>query len=114
LTAVAIPLVTIVVPTEGLAAARRARTEHGEESSAVDAGGIGEHRGRRQATVRSRRTGPRSREEPLIPCGIVRTRDRLAAWLVTGPLGHLWSALADIVLLWTRYVARRALRAARR
>jgi hypothetical protein len=44
----------------------------------------------------------------------MRTRDRLTAWLVTGPLGHLWSALADIVLLWTRYLARRALRAARR
>jgi hypothetical protein len=44
----------------------------------------------------------------------VKARDRLAAWLVTGPLGHLWSALADIVLLWTRYLARRVLRAARR
>jgi hypothetical protein len=49
-----------------------------------------------------------------IPCGVMRTRDRLAAWLVTGPLGHLWSALADIVLLWTRYLMRRALKAARR
>jgi hypothetical protein len=44
----------------------------------------------------------------------MRTRDRLAAWLVTGPFGHLWSALADVVLLWTRYLAWRALRAARR
>jgi hypothetical protein len=48
-----------------------------------------------------------------IPCTVVRTRDRLAAWLVTGPFGHLWSALADIALLWTRYLARRAFRAAR-
>jgi hypothetical protein len=27
----------------------------------------------------------------------------LAAWLVTGPLGHLYSAVADITLLWLRY-----------
>jgi hypothetical protein len=33
----------------------------------------------------------------------VRSTDRLAAWLVTGPLGHLWSAAADITLLWVRY-----------
>jgi hypothetical protein len=26
---------------------------------------------------------------------------------VTGPLGHAWSALADIVLLWARYLANR-------
>jgi hypothetical protein len=30
-------------------------------------------------------------------------RERLAAWLVTGPLGHLYGTLADIVLLWTRW-----------
>ena len=29
--------------------------------------------------------------------------ERLLAWLVTGPLGHLWSALADITILWVRY-----------
>jgi len=37
---------------------------------------------------------------------------RLAAWLVTGPAGHLWSTSADIALLWGRYAAAR-LRAAR-
>jgi hypothetical protein len=29
---------------------------------------------------------------------------RLAAWLYTGPLGHLWSTVADIASLWTRWV----------
>jgi hypothetical protein len=33
----------------------------------------------------------------------VRPTDRLAAWLVTGPAGHFWSAAADIALLWVRY-----------
>ncbi|MGH2716282.1 MAG: hypothetical protein ACRDM7_20840 [Thermoleophilaceae bacterium] len=40
----------------------------------------------------------------------MRTRDRLAAWLVTGPPGHLWSAVADIVVLWVRYGWARATR----
>jgi hypothetical protein len=35
---------------------------------------------------------------------LVNPRDRLAAWLVTGPLGHLWSATADIAELWARYL----------
>jgi hypothetical protein len=30
-------------------------------------------------------------------------RERLTAWLVTGPLGHLYGTLADIVLLWGRW-----------
>ncbi|HLM08322.1 MAG TPA: hypothetical protein VK307_01335 [Thermoleophilaceae bacterium] len=29
--------------------------------------------------------------------------ERLHAWLVTGPLGHLWSAAADISVLLFRY-----------
>jgi hypothetical protein len=29
--------------------------------------------------------------------------ERAQAWIVTGPLGHLWSALADIVVLLARY-----------
>jgi hypothetical protein len=33
--------------------------------------------------------------------------ERAQAWLVTGPLGHLWSALADIVVLLARYGAAR-------
>jgi hypothetical protein len=30
------------------------------------------------------------------------------AWIVTGPLGHLWSALADMAIVWTRWLAYRA------
>jgi hypothetical protein len=33
---------------------------------------------------------------------------RLAAWLYTGPLGHLWSTTADIASLWLRWSAGRA------
>jgi hypothetical protein len=29
--------------------------------------------------------------------------ERLQAWLVTGPLGHLWSVLADVTILLARY-----------
>jgi hypothetical protein len=36
--------------------------------------------------------------------------ERLQAWIVTGPLGHLWSALADMTLIWVRYLAHRARR----
>ena len=38
---------------------------------------------------------------------------RLAAWLYTGPLGHLYSTLADVVELWLRWALHR-LRHARR
>jgi hypothetical protein len=45
---------------------------------------------------------------------LVRVRrpaaEKLQAWIVTGPLGHLWSALADMTLIWVRYLARRARR----
>jgi len=35
-------------------------------------------------------------------------RERLAAWLVTGPLGHLASALADwAALLWSLVMRKR-------
>jgi hypothetical protein len=34
-------------------------------------------------------------------------RERVTAWLVTGPLGHLYGTLADITLLWTRWAASR-------
>jgi hypothetical protein len=34
----------------------------------------------------------------------------VVAWLVTGPLGHLWSVTADVVLLWVRYALARARR----
>jgi hypothetical protein len=33
----------------------------------------------------------------------VKARDRVAAWIVTGPLGHLWSVIADLAVLLTRY-----------
>jgi hypothetical protein len=36
--------------------------------------------------------------------------ERLVAWLYTGPLGHLWSVVADISLAWARW-ARSAARA---
>jgi hypothetical protein len=36
--------------------------------------------------------------------------EKLHAWIVTGPAGHLWSALADMVLIWARYLAHRARR----
>ena len=29
--------------------------------------------------------------------------ERLAAWWVTGPPGHLWSAVADVTALTARY-----------
>jgi len=32
---------------------------------------------------------------------------RLAAWLVTGPLGHLWAGLADWAALLARWVRSR-------
>jgi hypothetical protein len=32
------------------------------------------------------------------------------AWVVTGPLGHLWSALADMTAIWARYLVQRARR----
>lgn len=34
-------------------------------------------------------------------------RERLAAWLVTGPLGHLYSVVADLGLFGMRLAARR-------
>jgi hypothetical protein len=33
--------------------------------------------------------------------------ERSLAWLYTGPVGHLWSAVADISLLWLRWMALR-------
>jgi hypothetical protein len=47
--------------------------------------------------------------EPVtVPCAFVSVGRRVQAWMVTGPLGHAWSALVDIVLLWARYFANRA------
>ena len=44
----------------------------------------------------------------------MRARDRAAAWIVTGPLGHLWSVLADLTVLFARYGWSRLVRAVRR
>jgi hypothetical protein len=30
-------------------------------------------------------------------------REKLAAWIMTGPPGHLYGTLADIAVLWTRW-----------
>jgi hypothetical protein len=43
----------------------------------------------------------------------MKARDRLVARIVTGPLGHLWSVLADLAVLFARYGWSR-LKAARR
>ena len=40
--------------------------------------------------------------------------EKLAAWVVTGPLGHFWSVAADITLLWVRYGLARLRRASSR
>ena len=47
-----------------------------------------------------------------VPCTLVKPPERLLAWIVTGPPGHLWSAVADIAVLWARWAAGR-LRAGR-
>jgi hypothetical protein len=36
--------------------------------------------------------------------------ERVAAWLVTGPLGQLWSVTVDVLVLWARYARARARR----
>jgi hypothetical protein len=36
--------------------------------------------------------------------------EKLHAWIVTGPPGHLWSALTDMTLIWARYLVNRARR----
>ena len=34
-------------------------------------------------------------------------RERLFAWMYTGPLGHLYGALGDIAAAWAHYAADR-------
>jgi hypothetical protein len=34
--------------------------------------------------------------------------ERALAWLYTGPLGHLYGVLADVFVLWARYLRSRA------
>jgi len=33
--------------------------------------------------------------------------ERALAWIYTGPPGRLWSPLADVVILWSRWMAGR-------
>jgi hypothetical protein len=40
--------------------------------------------------------------------------ERALAWLYTGPIGHLWSAVADLTGLWSRWIAGEARRRATR
>jgi len=37
---------------------------------------------------------------PLAPQSAAR---RALAWIYTGPIGHLWSTAADVVVLWARW-----------
>jgi len=30
--------------------------------------------------------------------------ERALAWIYTGPLGHLWGAVADIASMWSRWM----------
>lgn len=31
-------------------------------------------------------------------------RDRILAWIYTGPVGHLYGAVADVMQLWSLYL----------
>jgi hypothetical protein len=44
---------------------------------------------------------------PFVPPLRRDPAERVQAWLVTGPLGHLWSVLADITVLLARYALSR-------
>jgi hypothetical protein len=35
----------------------------------------------------------------------VPARDRFLAWIYTGPAGHLYGTVADVIELWIRYLA---------
>jgi hypothetical protein len=35
----------------------------------------------------------------------VPARERFLAWIYTGPLGHLYGAVADVTQLWLLYLA---------
>jgi hypothetical protein len=77
------------------------------------------HRHRHAADRCDRRRHGLARRVAAGPAGRVMTypsrvrrrpAERLQAWIVTGPLGHLWSALADMTVIWVRYLAHRARR----
>jgi hypothetical protein len=50
----------------------------------------------------------RPRSGSLPPVRRRPAAEQLHAWIVTGPIGHLWSAAADITLIWARYLVGRA------
>jgi hypothetical protein len=37
----------------------------------------------------------------------IPARDRFLAWIYTGPVGHLYGTLADVVQLWIAYLSSR-------
>jgi hypothetical protein len=37
-------------------------------------------------------------------------REKLVAWIVTGPLGHLYGTVVDIAVLWVRWARERVRR----
>jgi hypothetical protein len=48
---------------------------------------------------------------PFVPSLRRDPAERIQAWLITGPPGHLWSVLADIAVLLARYGLSRIRRA---
>lgn len=52
-------------------------------------------------TPSARSDGSRALSPPRGPL------ERLVAWLFTGPLGHLYGLLADLSVLWARYLRSR-------
>ena len=37
----------------------------------------------------------------------MRPGDRFLAWVYTGPLGHLYGTVADVIQLWVEYLSAR-------
>jgi hypothetical protein len=40
---------------------------------------------------------------PVAAIGHRGAAERLQAWVFTGPLGHLWSVMVDVAVLWAHY-----------
>ena len=52
---------------------------------------------------------------PMMSRPVVRAPgERALAWLYTGPLGHLYSTLTDIAVLWVRWIVSRRRTSGRR
>ena len=63
--------------------------------------------------VRVLKRGPDDSVAPMpAPASLPRRGpgERLAAWLVTGPLGHLYSVVADLTVYFARWMVQRARR----